>query len=133
MPDYCGVGPFSGPAVRESVSVLRVFEERNWALRNFARRFNNHWVIGRVGYRTPAAHRYILIRGQREYPAQLFSEVGCDTDLLLRQYSPAGTDLSRFTQAELDRLARRLNGPPRQMPGFKAPVYTNRRAVAITG
>ncbi|MBM4125461.1 MAG: hypothetical protein FJ246_11025 [Nitrospira sp.] len=24
-------------------------------------RFNNHWIIGRIGYRTPAAHRRILL------------------------------------------------------------------------
>jgi hypothetical protein len=30
-------------------------------LRDFARRFNNHWIIGRIGYRTPAAHRRILL------------------------------------------------------------------------
>jgi hypothetical protein len=30
-------------------------------LRDFARRFNNHWIIGWIGYRTPAAHRHILL------------------------------------------------------------------------
>jgi putative transposase len=37
--------------------------ELNQALRDFAHRFNNHWIIGRIGYRTPAAHRRIL-RGE---------------------------------------------------------------------
>ena len=32
-------------------------EELNRALREFAHRFNNHWIIGRLGYRTPAQHR----------------------------------------------------------------------------
>ncbi len=36
-------------------------DELNQALRDFARRFNNHWIIGRIGYRTPAAHRRILL------------------------------------------------------------------------
>ena len=40
---------------------FRTFEELNQALRDFARRFNNHWIIGRIGYRTPAAHRSILL------------------------------------------------------------------------
>jgi hypothetical protein len=31
------------------------------ALRDFAHRFDNHWIIGRIGYRTPAAHRRILL------------------------------------------------------------------------
>ena len=36
---------------------FRTVEELNQALRDFARRFNNHWIIGRIGYRTPSAHR----------------------------------------------------------------------------
>ena len=56
-----------------------------------------------------------------------------NTNLLLRQYFPKGTDLSRFTQAELDRVARRLNGRPRQTLGFKTPAFMIRQAVALTG
>ena len=40
---------------------FRTVEELNQALRDFARRFNNHWIIGRIGYRTPAAHRRSLL------------------------------------------------------------------------
>jgi len=40
---------------------FRTVAELNRALRDFARRFNNHWIIGRIGYRTPAAHRRILL------------------------------------------------------------------------
>jgi len=40
---------------------FRTVEELNQALRGFAKRFNNHWIIGRIGYRTPAAHRRILL------------------------------------------------------------------------
>jgi putative transposase len=40
---------------------FRTVEELNQALRDFAHRFNNHWIIGRIGYRTPAAHRRILL------------------------------------------------------------------------
>jgi IS30 family transposase len=55
-----------------------------------------------------------------------------NTNLLLRQYFPKGTDLSRFTQTELDRVARRLNGRPRQTLGFKTPAFMIRQAVAMT-
>jgi IS30 family transposase len=56
-----------------------------------------------------------------------------NTNLLLRQYFPKGTDLSRFTQAELDRVARRLNSRPRQTLGFKTPASMIRHSVAMTG
>jgi putative transposase len=40
----------------------RTVEERNDALSDFTHRLNNHWTIGRIGYRTPAAHRRLLLR-----------------------------------------------------------------------
>ncbi|MFZ4722040.1 MAG: IS3 family transposase [Phycisphaerales bacterium] len=40
---------------------FRTAEELDQVLRDFARRFNNHWIIGRIGDRTPAAHRRILL------------------------------------------------------------------------
>jgi len=32
-------------------------DELDVALRDFAHRYNNHWIIGRLGYKTPAQHR----------------------------------------------------------------------------
>ena len=40
----------------------------------------------------------------------------------LRRYFPRGTDLSRFSQDYLNRIARRLNQRPRKTLGFETPA-----------
>ena len=45
-----------------------------------------------------------------------------NTNGLLRQYFPKGTDLSEFTQEELDAVAWSLNTRPRKSMGFKCPA-----------
>lgn len=45
-----------------------------------------------------------------------------NTNGLLRQYLPKGSDLSGFTQKELDEIAWKLNTRPRKSLGFKCPA-----------
>ncbi len=45
-----------------------------------------------------------------------------NTNGLLRQYFPKGTDLSAFSQAYLNRIAQRLNQRPRKTLGFETPA-----------
>ena len=45
-----------------------------------------------------------------------------NTNGLLRQYFPKGTDLAQFSQAHLNRIALRLNQRPRETLGFETPA-----------
>jgi len=55
-----------------------------------------------------------------------------NTNGLLRQYFPKRTDLSGYSQAELDGVALRLNQRPRKTLGFKTPASRLRASVATT-
>lgn len=56
-----------------------------------------------------------------------------NTNGLLRQYFPAGSDLSLCSQDDLDAVALRLNTRPRKTLGFRTPGATLAQAVALTG
>jgi len=56
-----------------------------------------------------------------------------NTNGLLRQYFPKYTDLSTFTQAELNAVALRLNTRPRETLGFITPAEKLASSVAMTG
>jgi IS30 family transposase len=51
---------------------------------------------------------------------------------LLRQYFPRGTDLAAYSQAQLDRVATELNGRPRRTLGWSSPAEAFARVVALT-
>jgi IS30 family transposase len=55
-----------------------------------------------------------------------------NTNLLLRQYFPRGTDLSAYSQAQLDQVALRLNERPRKTLGFETPASRLQASVAST-
>ena len=55
-----------------------------------------------------------------------------NTNGLLRQYFPKGTDLSAHSQAHLDRVALRLNQRPRETLGFQTPAHKLSAYVAST-
>jgi IS30 family transposase len=56
-----------------------------------------------------------------------------NTNGLLRQYFPKGSDLSAVTQAQLNAIALSLNTRPRKTLGFMTPAAKLGEAVAMTG
>ena len=55
-----------------------------------------------------------------------------NTNGLLRQYMPKGIDISSYSQAKLNAVARQLNERPRKTLGFQTPAQMFDQTVALT-
>lgn len=56
-----------------------------------------------------------------------------NTNGLVRQYLPKGIDLSPYSQAKLNAIAKRLNERPRKTLNYETPAQRFCQAVASTG
>jgi IS30 family transposase len=56
-----------------------------------------------------------------------------NTNGLLRQYFPKGTDISGYSQAQLNAVARKLNERPRKTLNYETPAERFSQSVASTG
>ncbi len=55
-----------------------------------------------------------------------------NTNRLLREYLPKGSDLSIHSQTELNKIAKELNTRPRKILGYKTPAAKFSECVALT-
>jgi IS30 family transposase len=120
----CKLANKSAPELRaRSIALFTPFKDRVFTITfDNGKEFCEHEAIGaQLGARIYFAHPYASWeRGLNE-----------NTNGLLRQYFPKGSDLAQLTDAQVQRAADRLNNRPRKTLGYRTPneVFFKKRMV----
>jgi IS30 family transposase len=91
---------------------------------------------GRANYRAAEADDAAWNRALRPKACKLSEDRALArtvTNGLLRQYLPKGIDISSYSQAKLNAVARQLNERPRKTLGYQTPAEMFSHTVASTG
>ena len=121
-----------------------VFGSQNSQIATLVERQTRYVMLVKVGGKDTETVVNALIKHARKLPQELYKSLTCDprspwqrgsnenTNGLLRQYLPKGIDISGYSQAQLNALARQLNQRPRKTLGFQTPAEMFSQTVALT-
>jgi IS30 family transposase len=122
---------------------------KNSYIATLVERHTRYVMLAKVANKDTQTVVSALIKQAKTLPSELYRSLTWDqgkeltdhrrftlnenTNGLLRQYFPKGTDLSVHSQAYLNKVARQLNKRPRETLQFETPAERFNACVASTG